>query len=455
MMRQRAPVTPPVVLTIAGSDSGGGAGIQADLKTIEAGGGFGTSAITSVTAQHTRGVESTHLLPTAEIEAQCDAVRSDFDVAAVKTGMLATREVVELVTDQLADLDAPAVVDPVMVATSGDRLLDEGAEAAYEDLAREATLITPNADEATVLTGIEIESTADAERAGQQLVAEGVEAALIKGGHVPGEAVTDLLVTEAGVETISHPRVDTEATHGSGCMLSAAIATRLAHGDHLSEAVRSGIDLLGRAVRYGIDVGEGPGSVHHMVAARNDAAREPTAEAVTGIVRQLVEADISPLVPEVGTNVVGATPHAETPAECAAVEGRIGRTLDGVAPTGGVRFGASSHVARFLLAAREYEPNLRFALNCRFDDEIETALDSLDWPVGSYDRENEPDPVRSEEKQTMQWGAAQAFEGENRPPVAVFDRGSHGKEPITKLLATDPATLVDRTTTLLETFGSE
>jgi hydroxymethylpyrimidine/phosphomethylpyrimidine kinase len=452
MTRQRAPVTPPVVLTIAGSDSGGGAGIQADLKTIEAGGAFGTSAITSVTAQHTRGVESTHLLPTAEIEAQCDAVRSDFDVAAVKTGMLATREIVELVTEQIADLDAPAVVDPVMVATSGDRLLDEGAEAAYEDLAREATLITPNADEATVLTGIEIESTDDAERAGQQLVSEGVEAALIKGGHVPGEAVTDLLVTEAGVEKISHPRVDTEATHGSGCMLSAAIATRLAHGDHLSEAVRSGIDLLGRAVRYGIDVGEGPGSVHHMVTARNNAAREPTAEAVTGIVRQLVDAAISPLVPEVGTNVVGATPHAETPTECAAVEGRISRTLDGVAPTGGVRLGASSHVARFLLTAREYNPAFRYALNCRFDDDIETALDSLDWSVGSYDRGNEPDSIKSEEKQTMQWGAVQAFEGVDEPPVAVFDRGDHGKEPITKLLATDPATLVDRTTALLATY---
>ena len=284
MMRQRAPVTPPVVLTIAGSDSGGGAGIQADLKTIEAGGGFGTSAVTSVTAQNTRSVESTHVLPTAEIEAQCEAVRSDFDVAAVKTGMLATREVVELVTEQLAALDAPVVVDPVMVAASGARLLDESAQAAYEQLATEATLITPNADEATVLTGIEIESSADARRAGEQLVSEGVEAALIKGGHVPGEEVTDVLVTEAGVETITHPRVDTEATHGSGCMLSAAIATRLAHGDHLSEAVRAGIDLLGRAVRYGIDVGEGPGAVHHLVALREAADRHRTMTDVAEVV---------------------------------------------------------------------------------------------------------------------------------------------------------------------------
>ena len=448
MMRQRAPVTPPVVLTIAGSDSGGGAGIQADLKTIEAGGGFGTSAVTSVTAQNTRSVESTHVLPTAEIEAQCEAVRSDFDVAAVKTGMLATREVVELVTEQLAALDAPAVVDPVMVAASGARLLDESAQAAYEQLATEATLITPNADEATVLTGIEIESSADARRAGEQLVSEGVEAALIKGGHVPGEEVTDVLVTEAGVETITHPRVDTEATHGSGCMLSAAIATRLAHGDHLSEAVRAGIDLLGRAVRYGIDVGEGPGAVHHMVTARNRATREPTAERVRGVVRRFVDRDISVLVPEVGTNVVGATLHAETAAECAAVEGRISRTLDGVSPTGDVRFGASSQVARFLLGAREFDPDLQFAANYRFDDRIESALDSLEWPVGEYDRGGEPDSVK--EWTTVQWAGEQAFSGATTPPVAVIDRGDHGKEPQLKLLAADADTLVERTTALLD-----
>ena len=155
MTRQAAPDSKPVVLTVAGSDSGGGAGIQADLKTIEACGGFGTSAVTSVTAQNTTGVESTHVLPVEEIDAQCSVVLSDFDVAAVKTGMLATADVVELVTDRVADLAAPAVVDPVMVAASGDRLLAREAESAYEGLVSEATLVTPNADEAAVLTDVD------------------------------------------------------------------------------------------------------------------------------------------------------------------------------------------------------------------------------------------------------------------------------------------------------------
>jgi len=353
--REPVPHDPPVALTIAGSDSGGGAGIQADLKTMEACGAFGTSAITSVTAQNTQGVEGTHLLPVAEIEAQIDAVLDDFDVRAGKTGMLATSEIIETVTDYAADLSA-LVVDPVMVAATGDRLLEPAAEDAYEGLIAESTLVTPNADEAAVLTDIDPEDEEDARAAGERLVEMGAEAALVKGGHIPGDDIVDVLVTGEAVETFRHPRVESTATHGSGCALSSAIAARLAHGESLPDAVAAGIDLLARAVRYPLDVGEGPGSVHHLVETRDRAARQPTSEAVERVVDQFADRDVSALVPEVGMNVAGATPYAERPGETVAVEGRITRTLSGVAPNRGVRFGASSHVARFLLAAREFDP---------------------------------------------------------------------------------------------------
>ena len=272
MTRQAVPVSPPTVLTVAGSDSGGGAGIQADLKTIEACGGFGTSAVTSVTAQNTTGVESTHVLPVEEIDAQCSAVLADFDVAAVKTGMLATADVVELVTDRVADLDAPAVVDPVMVAASGDRLLAREAESAYESLVSEATLVTPNADEAAVLTDVDPADEATAREAGERLVGMGADAALVTGGHIGDDAVVDVLVTGDSVETFRHPRVDTAATHGSGCALSSAIATHLARDADLPAAVGSGVELLARAVRYNLDVGEGPGAVHPGRTARRGRA---------------------------------------------------------------------------------------------------------------------------------------------------------------------------------------
>lgn len=450
MTRQSAPHEPPVTLTIASSDSGGGAGIQADLKTMEACGAFGTSVLCATTAQNSRGVESVHVLPTAEIDAQYEAITTDFALGGVKTGMLATREVVETVTDYARDLDAPLVVDPVMVAASGDRLLEPEGENAYEELVGEATLVTPNADETEVLTGIDPTDEESAREAGEELVEMGADAALVKGGHIPGEMVTDVLVTAQGAEVFEHPRVETNATHGSGCALASAITTRLAHGDALDTAVEEGLSFMERAIRYPLDVGEGPGSVHHLADLRNRAARDPTAEAVETVVERFVERDVSPLVPEVGMNVVGATPYAESPSETAAVEGRITRTLSGVNPNRGVRFGASSHVARFLLAAREFDGEIRFAVNCRFDEHVETALSDLDWTVAEYDRSEEPGSVKEVEGSTMGWGARQAFAESEETPVAVVDRGEVGKEAMVKLLATDSETLSERVLSLLD-----
>ncbi len=444
-LRRPAPTSLPVVLTIAGSDSGGGAGIQADLKTIEATGGFGASAITAVTAQNTTAVESSYVLPTEEIDAQLRAVSSDFDVAAIKTGMLATGEVIDTVTDHVRSIDAPVVVDPVMIAATGDRLLSADAEAAYESLIAEATLVTPNTDEAAVLTGVEPTDETGARAAGERLLEAGADAALIKGGHMPGADVVDTLVTADGVETARHPRVDTDATHGSGCTVSAAIATRLALGDSLTDAVQYGVAFMGRAVRYHHDVGAGPGAVHHVVALRNEAARNDTAELVSGVVERLADHGVRSLVPEVGMNVVGATPYAESTDEVAAVEGRIAKTRSGIAPNRGVRFGASSHVARFLLGAREFHPELRFAINCRFDDAVEAALETLGWDVVEYDRDDEPDDAPG----TMPWAARQAFD---RPsaPTAVVDRGAVGKEPMTRIVDADADVLAERALALAE-----
>ena len=447
--RRAAPVERPVALTVAGSDSGGGAGIQADLKTMEAEGAFGTSVVTAVTAQNTRGVESSFVLPTDEIAAQFDAVTSDFDVRAGKTGMLATADVVDLVAERVADAGFPVVVDPVMVAATGDRLLDEAAEAAYEDLVSEAALVTPNAEEATVLTGTRVEEPEDARAAGRAIVEMGAEAALVKGGHLGGGGdVVDTLVTSGSVERFEHPRIETAATHGSGCTLSSAIAARLAGGDDLRDAVAHGCAFMERAVRYHHDVGEGKGAVHHVAALRERADRQPTQEAVERLVGRFVERNVRPLVPEVGMNVVAATPYAEATAEVAAVEGRVTKTIDGVAPNRGVRFGASSHVARFLLSVRERDPVVRFGVNCRFADDVESALDGLDWTVAEFDRENDPAP--DEEGSTMGWGARRAVESVEGTPTAVVDRGAHGKEPIVKLLAPDAETLRDRTFALLD-----
>jgi len=353
-MREPTPEERPVVLSVAGTDAGGGAGIQADVKTTEACGAFGTSAVTSVTAQNTRGVASTHVLPVEEVSAQLDAVFDDFDVAAVKTGMLATTEIVELVADRARETQCPFVVDPVMVAASGDRLLAPDAESAYEALIAQATLVTPNADEAAVLTGVEPETAEDLRAVGETLVETGAEAALVKGGHVASDPVRDVLVRRSDDaafehETFTHPRVDTDATHGSGCTLSSAIAAELAAGASTRTAVDRGVDLLARAVRYPLDVGEGPGAVHHTVALRNDAAREQSREWAASVAGETSE------------TVAVATPYADGPAD--------------VATTGddGVRFGRDDPLAETLLAVREHGVDRRVA--------VRAAGAADDWTV--------------------------------------------------------------------------
>ena len=282
-MTEYDPVDPPVALTIAGSDSGGGAGVQADLTAMRAHGVFGASVVTATTAQHTRGVEDVHPLPADHVASQYAAVAGDFGVAAVKTGMLATAEIVARVTELAGDADVPLVVDPVMVAATGDRLLSPAAEDAYEELISAATLVTPNADEAAVLTGDPVETPADAEAAGRALVGLGADAALVKGGHltegdIGDGVVVDTLVRAEGegggetaergeptVDRFETPRIDTDATHGSGCALSSAIAARLARGESVHGAVDVAVAEMTEAVRRGYDVGDGPGAVNPTV----------------------------------------------------------------------------------------------------------------------------------------------------------------------------------------------
>lgn len=256
-----------IALTIAGSDSGGGAGIQADLKTFHRFGLFGTSVITAVTAQNTRGVKGWQAMPPDLIRAQIDAVIEDLRPAAVKSGMLADAEVVRVVALAVREHSlAPYVIDPVMVATSGDPLLERDAVVAIRDeLLPLATLVTPNLDEASILMGEPVDGIPGMERAARWLVEEGgAQAALVKGGHLRGEDAVDILFDGEGLETYRHPRIETTSTHGTGCTLSAAIAAQLAIGHPLRFAVREALDYVHRAIATAPAIGHGNGPLNHF-----------------------------------------------------------------------------------------------------------------------------------------------------------------------------------------------
>ncbi|HEV8196293.1 MAG TPA: bifunctional hydroxymethylpyrimidine kinase/phosphomethylpyrimidine kinase [Gemmatimonadales bacterium] len=254
-----------IALTIAGSDSGGGAGIQADLKTFQRFGVFGTSVVTAVTAQNTREVRAVHPVPIEIVLAQLDALAEDLPPAALKTGMLATGELVSAVAAAIGRYRfGPYVLDPVMVATSGDRLLDPGAE--REVLGRLvplATLITPNLAEAAILTGHAVNDADAMERAGRELIERGAGAALIKGGHLAGDRLIDVLVTPGEVRQFAHDRIATRSTHGTGCTLSAAVTAGLALGRPLGQAVEKAVEYVRRAIAAAPGLGQGHGPLDH------------------------------------------------------------------------------------------------------------------------------------------------------------------------------------------------
>ena len=272
-MTERA--KPPIALTIAGSDSGGGAGIQADLKTFQAFGVFGTSAITAITAQNTFGVSDVHPVPVEVVRAQIRAVASDLHPAAFKTGMLATVEIIEGVADAIeAEALKRYVLDPVMVATSGSRLLAPAAERAIVDhLLPLCEIVTPNLPEALVLLGESRTLTAERVNASEEdlrgyasaLVERGARAALVKGGHLMGDEVVDVLYDGDRCRVWRRPRIDTTSTHGTGCTLSAAIAAGLARGQPLHEAVERGLDFVARALATAPGLGAGHGPLNHFI----------------------------------------------------------------------------------------------------------------------------------------------------------------------------------------------
>lgn len=259
--------TPPVALTIAGVDSGGGAGIAADLRTFSAHGVFGALAITALTAQSTTGVRGTELTEPGFLALQIDTVLGDLGVAATKTGMLASAELIAVVTEQAAKgALGPLVVDPVMVATSGARLVAGDAIAAYHQLIAHASVVTPNLSEAEALTGHRVRSLEEMRTAAREVVALGAQCCLVKGGHLVGDQAIDLCFDGTDETVLSSPRIQSENVHGTGCTLSAAIAANLALGLGLLDAINRAKTYVAVAIERAAPwrLGAGPGPLDHF-----------------------------------------------------------------------------------------------------------------------------------------------------------------------------------------------
>jgi hydroxymethylpyrimidine kinase/phosphomethylpyrimidine kinase len=420
-------------LTIAGSDSAGGAGLQADLKALGSVGVHGTSVITCVTSQNTLGVREILPLPLKTIQSQLEAVLEDVEIAAAKTGMLFSGEIARSVVRRIGEEPFPLVVDPVLVAGVGDSLHSPDLlEAMVEEVIPKASMITPNTSEAEMLVGHPISSRDEMERACRALHEMGAEAVLITGGHLEMESAVDLLFFDDELYDFSSPRVGAVG-HGGGCTLSAYITGFMAKGMAPPEAVGMAKGLIWKAFSSSYSVGKGVDLVNPLAPLEEEAAKYDIILRLGRAVESLESVLPPSWVPEVGMNFVFALPGALTTDEICGVEGRISPVGGKLAHPACMDFGASKHVATIALTAMHFDREMRSVLNLRFSEENLDALLASGLRFGSFSRSDEP-----EERSTMEWGTERAIREVGSVPDAIFDRGGMGKEPMIRILGRDP-----------------
>jgi len=439
------------VLTIAGSDSGGGAGIQADLKTITLLGGYGMSVVTAVTAQNTIGVQTIHVVPASIVEIQTDAVLSDIGADAVKTGMLVNGEIVRVVARKIEQYKIEkVVVDPVMIATSGSELFNQAdREMLIKQLIPLALVITPNLMEASILTGLEVNSIPAMKRAALRIYDMGAKYVFVKGGHLKGNPV-DLLYDGKEYREIEGQRIETKNTHGTGCVLTAVIATLLAKGDQVCEAVEKAKTFVTRALQSSIDLGKGTGPADPSVYFLREVEQYRVLQELSKAVDILKAAKIGYLIPEVSANLGYALPEAKNVGDIAAFPGRIIRLKDSVTTCSDPEFGASRHIARIILTVMQFNPAFRSAMNIRYSEENIAVLKSKGFLISNFDRWLEPKKLKDKEGFSLEWGVSEVLKKMGQVPDFIYDEGDIGKEPMIRVLGKTPMDVVQKILKILK-----
>jgi hydroxymethylpyrimidine/phosphomethylpyrimidine kinase len=432
MTKKQSSTNNTIVLTIAGSDSGGGAGVAADLKTFAALGVHGTCAITSVTAQNTTGVLDTFDLPPAAVTSQIEAVCMDMDIKWTKTGMLASPAIIKEVAKEVRKHELSLVLDPVMAAEAGGNLLrEESLPVLIEELLPFCKVITPNALEAGALAGISVKSSEDAKIAAKKIADLCVEAVIVTGGHLDA---TDLLYETYSDTFTSIPgTLVSGGTHGSGCTYSAAMTAFLAFGKSLEEAAKESKKFVMQAIIKSRPTGRGVNPVNPLGTTLEEKERYLVLRNLKEAVLILKKSpDFQKYIPEDGCNIGMAIPGAHNLEEVAAVEGRIVRYRERGVHIGCVEFGASRHIARIILSALRYNPKIRAAINVRYSKSNLSLCRESGLGLYSFNRAEEP-----ENYTTMDWGTPEAVKKQRNIPKVVYDTGDSGKEPMIHLLGTN------------------
>lgn len=435
-----------IALSIAGSDSSGGAGIQADLKSFSYLGIHGVTVITCITAQNTRQVRTIYKLPLDNIENQIESLFDDFSITSVKTGMLFDVAIVRLVAKKLKEHQIKPVVDPVMLATSGDTLSHPTfITSLKQELLPQALMVTANISEAQALANIEITKQKDVENASKKICELGPNYVLLKGGHLSRNMVTDLLYDGKKFYTFSLPRIPQKKAHGSGCTLSALITGLLALGELPIAAVEKAKYIVWGMIQEGYCPGKGSDVLNHSSTIKIPPLVKSNEQFLVWFqLKTAIDTMVSfiPLqyIPEVGMNFAYALPNAKTKNDVCAIDGRITKHKERPSLYGTLDFGVSKHVASIVLAAMSYDATMRSAVNIRYSQKTLSLCKKIGFTLGSFNRQNEPLDVTS----TMDWGTKYVIAKLGRLPDVIFDIGSVGKEPMIRILGKNPEEVLSK-----------
>ena len=441
-----------IALSIAGSDSGAGAGIQADLKMFSALDVYGCTAITAITAQNTKQVAEIFEIAPSMVEQQIRSVLIDMKPNAIKIGMVYSSPIIDAVFRSLKNTSKiPIVLDPILAAGTGAKLLRaEAFKSFVSQLIPSSTLITPNRMEAEKLADMTINTDSDALKAARMIKKLGAENVIVKGGHFGSAHVTDLLLDSKGnIIKFTNPRLEIKEVHGSGCNFSSAVTAYLAKGMKLTEACKMANEYVHAAIRNAITIGRGLPISNPLSAVYRDASRYRTLAELQLAVEQVSMLEgFYMLIPETQSNFAYALLNAVDISDVAAVRGRIIKIENTTAPASYVKFGASSHVASAVITYMSVNPDFRSAINIRLDERIVDVCKSL-FSVSSYDRTKEPKKIKRKEGSTVAWGILAAL---SKNPLAdvIYHRGDLGKEPMITLFGRNPAEIVERIKKILK-----
>jgi hydroxymethylpyrimidine kinase / phosphomethylpyrimidine kinase / thiamine-phosphate diphosphorylase len=439
-------------LSIAGSDSSGGAGIQADMKTMSALGIYSCTVITAITAQNTSNVD--HILPLNAdiIKKQIISILSDIPIHAIKIGMVYNNEIITVTSDILRNLKIPIVLDPIVSAGTGAQLLQRKFLSDFKTkLIPICDVVTPNINEAEKLSGIKIKNESDIKKTALKIQKQGARNVVIKGGHFRNEEmiIIDTILDEFGKFTvIKNPRMKIVETHGSGCNFSAAVTAFVALKFPIVKACIMANKYVHNSIVNTLKIGKGIPVNNPISTMYEESCKYKVMEELANAVDQLINIkNFEKLIPETQSNIAYAIPYAKKIEDVAGVNGRIVKVGDRSVPTSGIKFGASRHVASSILEYMKINQLVRSALNIKNDKKILDKCNRL-FRVTHYERELEPKTIKNKEGKSISWGVSGAL-SKNPDADIIYHTGDMGKEPMIIIFGQNPQEVVDKVKKIL------